>query len=72
MPPDIPDTIPVLPTVAIPVLPELQLPPLTELLSVEVDPTQTTALPERVPAVVPVLTVTIKVAVAVPQLFVTL
>jgi hypothetical protein len=62
-----PVTTPELLIVAIPVEPELQVPPLTALLSVVVPAMLTVDVPVMVPADGAALTVTIFVAVAVPQ-----
>jgi hypothetical protein len=64
-----PVTMPVdVPTVATLVVLLVQVPPVTLLERVIVDPAQTVAVPVMVPAVGAVLTVTVNVAVAVPQL----
>lgn len=67
-----PVTIPdVASTVATVVLDDVQVPPVTKLLSVRVLPAHTVMVPFIVPAVVVAFTVTILVAVSVPQLLVT-
>jgi hypothetical protein len=71
VPADMPVTIPVVLAIAMPTAPVLQIPPLAELLNEVVLPAQTVAVPVMVPASGSGLTVTICVATAVPQLFVT-
>lgn len=66
-----PVTIPVVPIVATALLLLLHEPPDNALPNVVVPPTHTFAVPVIVPAPVVVATVTFIVAVAVPQVFVT-
>ena len=66
-----PVTNPVLLTVATRVFELLQLPPVAASVSWVVAPPHTVSTPVIVPAVIEELTVTIFVAVALPQLFVT-
>lgn len=63
MPPAIPVTIPVLPTVAMPVLLLLHVPPTVASLSVVVDPAQTL----NVPVIDATAVFTVIIFVAVPQ-----
>jgi hypothetical protein len=71
VPAAMPVTTPLVLTVAIPAAPVLQVPPLAKLLNEVVLPAQIVAVPVIVPASGSGLTVTICVATAVPQLFVT-
>ena len=57
------------PTVAMEVLPLVQVPPLTVLLKVDVVPGHSEVVPLIVPALVEELTVTVLVAMPVPQVF---
>ncbi len=68
---DTPFTVPVDPTVAMLVALLLHVPPVVTLLKVMGVPIHTLAAPVMVPAVANAFTVTICVAVAVPQLLVT-
>lgn len=69
MPDVIPVINPVLAAVATRVLLLLQDPPPTASVSEVVEPVHTVAVPVMAPAPTPVLTVTINVAVLLPQLF---
>ena len=71
MPVAMPVTVPVLFTVAMAALLVLQVPPLAASVSVVLVPVHTVVLPLMVPAVADGLTVMACVAVAVPQLLVT-
>jgi hypothetical protein len=66
-----PVTTPEALTVAMAVLPELHAPPVTELTKVNDSPGQTRKPPDMEPALVGLLTVIARVAIAVPQLVVT-
>ena len=66
-----PVTIPVDPTVATDVVPEVHAPPLVPSLNAVVAPAHNVAVPEIVPAPGTVFTVTTVVALALPQLLVT-
>ena len=69
MPPATPVTIPVAePIVATDVVPDTHTPPVTVLARVVLEPAQTEAVPVIVPAYGRLLTVTILVALVVPQL----
>ena len=59
--------MPVLPTVAIAVEPELHTPPPVASFSIVVAPAQTIAVPVIVPALADELTVTTRVALALPH-----
>ena len=66
-----PNTVPVVLTVAMATLLLLQVPPVVASVSVFVAPWQKVVTPEIVPAETPEITVTVVVAVAAPQLLVT-
>ena len=67
MPPLMPVTVPVVLTLATAGLLLLQLPPLVASASADVLPAQNVVVPVMAATVAPVLTVTVLVAVAVPQ-----
>ncbi len=67
LPPATPVTTPDELTVAMPVLSEDQLPPDCVEVNVVVDPAQTVCVPLKVPAFGGVVTVTVRVAVALEQ-----